>query len=281
MRSWIDRWWYGYDPIVGIDIRDDRIMFAHVDRRGTSRWIELVNSSATRIERGMVHDREIFISALKDFTERNADSIQRCAVALPESLTYLSRVTLPEALRGKAEGMRYEAALEQVYLRPHDVRGKLYPLRKDPRNEDAALLVAVKVTDVEPLEEAIAMAGVELACLTPRVLALHHLVTRVASAVSNETVAYSDLYATPPYLHLFTNSEYHTTLREWSGSGAELDHVSWFVVNGPHESEVQVQRRYPSSRVVSLRSLVMPDTVALDPKQVVAGALSLWEGRGV
>lgn len=281
MRSWIDRWWRGHDPIVGIDIRDDRIIFAHVDSRGTNRWIELETSSAPRIEREMVCDRAILISALKDFTKRAGGAIHRCTVALPESVTYLTRVILPEALRGRPEGMRYEAALEQVYLRPHDVRGKLYPLRKDLRNEDAGLLVAVKVADVGPLEEAITMAGVEVACLTPRVLALHHLVTRLASAVSNETVAYCDLYSTPPYLHLFTNSEYHITLREWSGSGAELDEVSCFVVNGPLESEAHVQRRYPSSRVVSLCSLVVPASVVLEPKQVVAGALSLREARGV
>ncbi|MEY4668887.1 MAG: hypothetical protein RL518_1586 [Pseudomonadota bacterium] len=277
MRGFVKKWWYGHDPIVGIDIREEGVVLVVVDLQGAHRSIELELSSTTSGGRGGFHNQPLISAALKDFVGSGRDAIRRCAVALPEGLTYISRISLPAALWRKPEHIRYEAALEQVYLRPSDVRGKLYPLKRDPQGKYAAILVAAKVTDVQEIEEAIAKAGIEISYLTPRVFVGQHPRLARGDGAHNGLVAHCDLYATPPHIHVFSNSEYELSLRDWSPTGADFEKVSLFVVNGPHESEAAVRNRYPASRVVPLSSLVLPPQLVLDPKKVVAAALSLWE----
>jgi hypothetical protein len=212
-------------------------------------------------------------------------------VAFPESLTSISWVTLPGDILDKSEGVRFEAALERVYLRPQDVKGRVYPLKRSAAESPNTLLVAAKAADVALLEDSVALAGLELACLTPRVFALHHLVSLSGLLSTEALVVYSDPSPTSSVFHLFNRSHYHSTVRELGEFLREVERyikesgqsngsgVITLLGNGDDRNAALLQERHASTRVMSVNELALPGTLTLDPEQAVAAALSLLEAR--
>lgn len=288
MRSFIERWWYGRDPIIGIDIREDRIVFADVDVEGGSRWLTFENHAKRADAGGLLGNAQVFISNLQDFIAEGFFSPERCAVGVPESFIYVSRVSLPEELTTRSERVRYEAALERVYLRPHEVRGCIYPLRD---GYASVLVVAAKVSEVEPLEDAVRSVGIELACLTPRVVALHHLATLSRGRVRGDLTVYCDPSVSARHFHVFKGGAYYGAIPEWHELLRELnDDVEsqmWstagisLIMRGDPDKEMLLRTRYGSAQATRLSDVSLPVEVTFAPDQVAAGALSLWEaGRG-
>ena len=291
MRDFVERWWCGREPVLGIDIRDTGVVVADVNHRGKNRW-RTADASWLRGEvGGVLKDTSALSALLSDFISASPTRIYRCAVAFPESLTSISWVTLPDELLGKSEGARYEAALERAYLRPQDVRGRVYLVPRSAAGSPNALLVAAKATDVALLEDSVALAGLELACLTPRVFALHHLVSLSGLLSTEDLVAYSDTSPKCPVFHLFQGARYRSTVREvgefvreiercveesvqWSGSGRIT-----LLSNGHDRNAAFLQEKYASARSISISELALPGILTLDPEQVVAAALSLLEAR--
>lgn len=291
MRAFVERWWYGREPSLGIDIRDNGIVFADVDRRGNNWWRRVDAPSPHLGERGILSDTRTFASLIHDFISSSPSRIARCAVGLSESLASMYWITLPEDVVGKSEQVRLEAALERAYLRPQDVKGRVYVVNRSSVSSANALLVAAKSADVALLEDAVAAAGLELACLTPRVLAFHHLIS-LSRIVSNDALfAYCDPAAPSPMFHLFNRSLYHATTREFSEVVKEIERCMngndpssgyasiTFIPNGDTESTALLQRLYPSARVITMSDVVIPGIPPLHPEEVAAAALSLWEAR--
>lgn len=286
MRVLIERWWRGRDPIVGIDIREDRIVFADVNLRGGSRWLTFENNGKRPGPRGVLGDSRVFISNLRDFIAGASLPPERCAVGIPESFTYVSRVSLPKELLGRSEQVRYEAALERVYLRPHDVRGRIYPARN---GDTTALVVAAKVSEVELLEDAVRSVGIELACLTPRVVALHHLVTLSRASVRGGLTVHFDRSVSSSHFHLFKGGVYYGVIPEWQELLRELDRdvgsKMWstsgisLIMRGAPDKEMLLRTRYGSAEATRLSDVSVPGGAPFASDQVAAGALSLWEAR--
>jgi hypothetical protein len=288
MRACIERWWFGRDPIVGIDIREDSVICADVDLRGTTRRLTIDSQVSPQGDRRVLGDTALFTSKLRDFIVTGSYRIERCAVGLPESFTYISWVTLPKEMFEKPERVRYEAALERIYLRPQDVRGRMYSLSGV---NSPFLVVASKVADVEPLEDAIRSLGVELTCLTPRVCAINHLIRLCGAEVTGDLVAYCDLSGTSSRFHLFRHTHYLNTFSEWSDILTEIDRVVDFgkgssqkatlclIVQGDRDKEDFLQHRHLSCEVAHLREVTLLGRLRLGTDLAAASALSLWEVR--
>jgi hypothetical protein len=218
--------------------------------------------------------------SLREFIAAGPFRRERCAVGLPESFTYISRVILPKELAQRSERIRYEAALERVFLRSNEVRGKLYPL---PESDYSFLVVAAKVGDVEPVEDVIRSAGIELTCLTSRVFALHHLAMLLGADVAGDLIACYPLSSNSHQFHLFECGHYISTIRDWSDLLRELDRAAneakrlSLLVCGDHERDIFLKRRYSSFQFINVGQFSLLGSFALAPERSVAGALSLWE----
>ncbi len=284
MKAFMERWWRGRDPIVGIDLREERIVFADVGLRGGSRWLTFGTDGSNSAPRGVLGDPRVFISNLREFIARGRLRVERCAVGLPESLTYISRVTLPQTLVGRSESVRYEAALERAYLRPRDVRGRIYPLRG---GEGLVLIVAATVSEIGPVEDAIRSVGIELACLTPRVVALHHLVTLSGVSAPGRRIVHCDPSVSSGHFHLFNGASYYgpiPDLQELVGERTQNgtvemrsgNHLS-LIIGGDSNKEAFLRTRCSFSRILRLSDIPLPGGLIVTPDQLVATALSLWE----
>ena len=295
MRAFLERWWHGRDPILGIDIRDNGIVIADVDLRGKNRW-RTVDASAFDGDGcggvgGVLKDTRAFSSLLRDFISSSPMRIDRCAVAFPEGLTSISWVTLPNDIVDRSEEVRYEAALERVYLRPQDVRGRVYLVKRSSAGSPNALLVAAKAADVALLEDGVALAGLELACLTPRVFALHHLVSLSGLASNDHLIAFCDCSTQSSLFHLFKGPHYYSSTREFGELVREIERrvegsdqsngSGWvtFLSDGDDKKAALIRHRIPSARAISMNELLVPGLLKLDPEQAAAAALSLWEVR--
>lgn len=291
MRAFLERWWYGREPILGIDIRDDGIVVADVDLHGRNRWRKTDASSLHGGGSGMLKDTHAFSSLLRDFISSCPTRIGRCAVGFPDGLTSISWVTLPDDIASKSEEVRYEAALERLYLRPQDVRGRVYLVKQSSAGSPNALLVAAKAADVALLEDGVALAGLELACLTPRVFALHHLVSLSQLASNDHLIAYSDCSSQSFQFHLFKGPHYHSSTRDFGELVREIERCVegsdqsngcrdvTFLNNGHDKLAALLQHRIPSARVTSMSELLVPGSLKFEPDQGAAAALSLWEAR--
>lgn len=290
MRAFLQRWWHGRDPILGIDVRDDSIVVSDINLSGSNRWLKISHGSREPGSRGPLVDPDLFISNIREFIAAGPLPIERCAVALPESLTYMASVTLPKNIPQKAEDVRYEAALEGAYLRRHDVRGAIYPLCEDGSR---VLVVAVKIAEVEALESALRLIGLEVSCLTPRVFALHHLVALSGVEVTADLVAFCDNTATIPQFHLFQCPFYLASARGWPDFLKALERIAYsersenkrggisLILHGQHPTEIGPQHRDLFYQVVNLTTVPLPRGLTLAQDQVVSAALSLWETRHV
>jgi hypothetical protein len=291
MRDFVERWWCGREPVLGLDIRDTGMVVADVNLRGKNRWRTVDASSLHGGVGGVLKDTRALSSLLREFVSSSPTRVYRCAVAFPESLTSISWLTLSADIVDKPERVRFEAALERLYLRPQDVKGRVYLIKRSAAESPNALLVAAKAADVALLEDSVGLAGLELACLTPRVFALHHLVSLSGLLSTEALVAYSDPSPKSPLFHLFNRSHYHSTVRELgeflrgverymeassrsNGSGRIT-----LLSNGDDRTAALLQDRYTSARVIPMREFVLGGTLTLDPEQVVASALSLFEAR--
>jgi Tfp pilus assembly PilM family ATPase len=214
MRDFLERWWYGREPILGIDIRDNGIVVADVDLRGKNQWHSSEALSTDSGAGGLLRDTRAFSSFLGDFISLSRTTLERCAVGFPASLTSISCLVLPHEVVERSEKVRYEAALERAHLRPQDVRGRVYSIRGGSAGGPNTLLVAAKAADVALLEDGVALAGLEISCLTPRVFALHHLVSLAGLVRNGERIVYSERSSRSSVLHLFKGSHYHSTICE-------------------------------------------------------------------
>ena len=297
MRAFLERWWHGRDPILGIDIRDNGIVIADVDLQGRNRW-RRVDASAFDGDGcggfgGVLRDARAFSSLLRDFISSSPMRMDRCAVAFPEGLTSISWVTLPNDIVDRSEEVRYEAALERVYLRPQDVRGRVYLVKRSSAGSPNALLVAAKAADVALLEDGVALAGLELACLTPRVFALHHLVSLSGLASNDHLIAYCDCSTQSSFYHLFNGPHYYSSTREFGELVREIERrvegsdqssdSGWvtFLSNGDDKKAALLQHRIPLARAIPMNELLVPGLFKFDPEQAAAAALSLWEVRSL
>jgi len=289
MSAFIERWWRGRDPIVGIDIRDDGIVFADVDVRGATRWLAVDTRASPQVDRGLLSDTALFTSTLRDFIGAARCRIERCAVGMPESSTCIGRVTLPPEVMRKPEQTRYEAALERLYLSPHDVRGRIYACHGAAIDATTALVVAAKRKDVEALEEVVKTVGLELACLTPRIFSFHHLAALTGVVGDNSLTALVDSSQSSPGLYIFKGTYYHAMSRDYGGAIEELRNgveegneregqgEVTLIVNEPAGAEFPLAQRDLFSRVVSITEVPLPGVPRMDPCHVVATGLSLWE----
>jgi hypothetical protein len=290
MNAFIERWWRGRDPIVGIDIRDDGIVFADVDVRGTTRWLAVDTGGSPQGHRSLLGDTALFKARLRDFIGDARFRIERCAVGIPETSTYIGRVSLPTTLMRRSKRARYEAALDQLYLRPKDVRGRIYPCHGDSTEATTVLVVAAKRVDVDPLEDAVRSAGLELACLTPRIFAFHHIADLAGAVRDNSLIALVDSSHRSQGVHLFKGAHYHAMNRDYGGASEELrngvegrNHGEGkgevvLIMNEPAGTELCLAQRDLFSRAVSITELPLPGVPRMDPRHVVATGLSLWEG---
>lgn len=293
MRAFLERWWYGRDPILGIDIRDNGIVIADVDLRGRSRWCAVDAAAFGGGVGGVLDDTRAFSSLLRDFISSSPTRIDRCAVGFPEGLTSISWVTLPDDIVSKSEEVRYDAALEQVYLRSEDVKGRVYVVNQSAAGSPNALLVAAKAEDVALVEDSVALAGLELACLTPRVFALHHLVALSGLTSNDHVIGYCD--SSPQYsvFHLFKGPHYHSSTREFGELVREIERCMdgsdqsngsgriTLLTNGDDKHATLIQHRLPSARAIPMSELLVPGLLAIHPEQGAAAALSLWEVRSL
>jgi hypothetical protein len=289
MRAVFEKWLLGRDPILGIDLRDDRIVFADVNLRGGNRWKTIRNEPSQPSGRELVKDRSLFMDMLGDVIAGGASRIERCALCIPEELSYISWVTLPKELSEKSEQVRYEAALERIYLRPQDVRGQAYYLTESLTGETRVLVVAIKEADVVPVEDCIRSANVEISCITPRVFALHHLSIISGVVTLDEAVAYHAISRVCPQFHLFTRGRYQASAREWSElvpllcqerdgeNRPEPDSKLSIVVDGSPTTTAFVMQGEISERIINLSKVRLGGSLVLDPDEVAAAALSLWE----
>ena len=291
MRDFVERWWCGREPVLGIDIRDTGMVVADVNLRGKNRWRAVDASSLRGGVDGVLKDTRALSALLSEFISAAPTRIYRCAVAFPDSLTSITWITLPDEMMDKPEGVRYEAALERMYLRPQDVRGRVYLVPRSVARGANALLVAAKAADVALLEDSVALAGLELAYLTPRVFALHHLASFVGLISKQDLVAFSDPSPKSQVFHLFNGAYYHSTVRELGEFVREIERCVqgsvqsngsgriMLLSNGDDRTAALLKERYSSARSLSIVELALPGMLTLHPEQVVAAALSLVEAR--
>lgn len=291
MRDFVDRWWHGREPILGIDICDTGVVVADVNLRGKNRWRRADASSPSGGGSGALSDMHELSELLRDFISDSPTRLYRCAVAFPESLTSFAWVTLPDEMVDKPEEVRYEAALDRAYLRPQDVRGRVCIVKRSGAEGPNALLIVAKASDVAILEDSVALAGLEVAYLTPRVFALHHLVLLAGLPSKEELFAYLDPSAYSPVFHLFQGARYHSTVRGLGEFVREIErYVEHCVLSrgpggitllseGDDRNAQLLQERYPLVRSLFMGELALPGKLTLDPQQVVAASLSLVEAR--
>lgn len=291
MRDFVERWWTGREPILGIDICDTGVVVADVSLRGKNRWRRVDASSLGGGVCGALKDTHALSALLRDFISDSPTRIYRCAVAFPESITSFAWVTLPDEMLDKPEEVRYEAALDRAYLRPQDVRGRVCLIQRSAAEGPNALLVAAKAADVVLLEESVALAGLELACLTPRVFALHHLVSLSGLLSKEDLFAYSISSPQTPVFHLFQGARYHSTVRVVGDFVKEIKRYVegriplrtagglTLLSDANDRNAALLQETYALVRSLSMSELASPGMLTLDPRQVVAAALSLLEAR--
>jgi hypothetical protein len=151
------------------------------------------------------------------------------------------------------------------------------------------LVVAVKISEIEPVEDAIRSVGIELACLTPRVVALHHLVTLSGVLVSGRRIVHCDPSVSSGYFHLFNGASYYgpiPDLRELVGDRTQDGTVEMksrnnlsLIIGGDSNKEAFLGAQCSFSQVLRLSDIPLPGGLIVTPDQLAATALSLWEVR--
>lgn len=294
MRALIDRWWFGREPILGMDIRDDGITCARVDTRGGARFVDINASSAALLAGDFFHDASRCIEGFRELTAKRKPTVRRCAVALPVRASFASWVSLPSDLGARSDTARCHAALERAFLRPQDVKARIHQAITLPNGQSMVLLIAAKLPLVEALQEVCRTVDLEITYLLPRPFILRYAAVLWGGREVNGQVAYVDPSSMGPVLYIFDNDTYRRTLYELPESVNELrraflfgessdrfdaatEKVS-FVVNGPPALSAMISERYGSSSVHNLEDLPLARHLpAHNDRRVVAHALSRWE----
>ncbi len=293
MRAFIDRWWFGREPILGMDIRDDGVTCARVDRYGGARYVDIETSSAELLAGEFFHDPSRYAAVLRELTEERKPTVRRCAVALPVSASFVSWVSLPPHLGALSDTVLCHAALERAFLRPQDVKARIHHAISLPNGGSTVLLIAAKLPLVGALEEVCRSVALDLSYLLPRPFVLHYAASLWGGRVGNGQVAYVDPSSTGPILYLFNEDTYCGTLNELPETVDELrgkfisgdsddqsdepTAVLSLVVNGPQALYTMISERYSSSCVQLLGSLPVARHLPARNSQLVAHALSQWE----
>ena len=293
MRAFIDRWWFGREPILGMDIRDDGVTCARVDRYGGARYVDIEASSVELLAGEFFHDPSRYAAVLCELTEERNPTVRRCAVALPVSASFVSWVSLPPHLDKSSNSIRCNAALERAFLRPQDVKARIHQDLSLPNGESMVLLIAAKLPLAEALEEVCRSVDLELTYLLPRPFVLHYAAALWGGQVGDGKVAYVDPSSRGPILYLFNEDTYCGTLNELPETVAELrrkflseesqersDEATTelsVVVNGPQALATTISERYSSICIQPLGALPLARHLPTRPTHLVSHALSQWE----
>lgn len=293
MRAFIDRWWFGREPILGMEIRDDGITCARVDRHGGASYVDIEASAAELRAGEFFHDPSRYAAVLRELTEKRKPTVRRCAVALPVSASFASWVSLPAHLDMCSSAVRCNAALERAFLRPKDVKARIHQTISLPSGGSMALLLAAKLPLVEALQEMCRSVALDLTYLLPRPFVLHYVAALWGGRVATGQVAYVDAFPTGPILYLFKEDTYRRTLYELPESVHEvrraflcgesdvrlddaIEELS-FVINGPQALSAMISERCRSKYVHHLGSLPLARNIATRYSNLIPYALSLWE----
>lgn len=295
MRDFIDRWWFGREPILGMDIRDDGITCARVDRDGGARYVDIEASSAEVLAGEFFHDPSRYTAVLCKLREERKPTVRRCAVALPVSASFVSWVSLPAHLAARSHSVRCHAALERAFLRPQDVKARIHQALSLPNGDSMVLLIAAKLPLVEALEEVCRSVALDLTYLLPRSFVLHYAAALWGGPVGNGKVAYVDPSSKGPILYLFNEDSYCGTLYELPETVAELrrkflceaseqrsDKATTelsLVVNGSQALSTTISERYNSICIHPLGSLPLARHLPARTTHLVSHALSRWEDK--
>jgi hypothetical protein len=294
MRAFIDRWWFGREPILGMDIRDDGIRCARVDRWGSATYVDMEVSSADLLSGDCFHDPSRCIALLRALRNKGKPTVRRCAVALPVSASFTSWVSLPSHFGTRSNTVRCNAALERVFLRPHDVKARIDQAISLPNGESMVLLTAAKLPLVEALEEVCRSVDLELTYLLPRPFALHYAAALWGRPVCDGKVVYVDTSSAGPILYLFNQGTYRRTLSDLPETGDGLrrkfmpeeedgrsdgaTEVLSLVVHGTQVLSTMLSERYGSSCVLNLQDLPLARKLPSgNGRHLISHALSRWE----
>lgn len=211
------RWWHGYDPVLGIDIRDDLVVVAtrisHESHIGRCRVLSRTIPKGL-VEGGLVKAPHLLGSILIELVAGLKGRCKRCAVALPTNASFTAYLNVSEGAQFKDETETYRWAIEQTAIDPSTVRGCVYPVPCGENGVRKVLLVATKSSVLKNLQQVFQGTCLDLDCVTMRAVALH----RGASILEDKS--YNELLGTPgitarldladvvPTIHFFAGPMY-------------------------------------------------------------------------
>jgi hypothetical protein len=206
MRNFYLRWWCGSEPILGIEVRDDVVLCAQsatgaAQEEPFKRFSIPLPSGV--VGSGRIKDPHRLASILKESRHVSQVVGGRCAVAIPSDASFTAHLAVPDEVVCMNQRDVYEWALERLSLDASHVHGKVY-LEDDALGMGPQLLVvAVRRSVKEMMEDILKVVGLELSCLTLRSIALHKAAAIVSQHARKSVTLWVDLTDRSPELHLF------------------------------------------------------------------------------